>query len=469
MPPIDSKTSSDPFKLTILHFNDLHGYLRQHEDGKGGSCNLAAEITAIKDENKSKGIYTIVLVGGDTAFGTSMSKLSEGEAEFKFLNELGVDAMVVGNHDLDYGQDRFEKNVGGMSFPVLSTNILDAQTNKLFVKPTYIINLNDRFRVGIAGVTTPQTPSMSKPVNVAGLTFTDPLAATDEYVKELSGQTEIQIVLAHMTRPEDESLLNKAGAGIEILIGGHDHVTPNDYCKVVNDIPMCETPPEGSFLGRIDLTYENGQTHIDSSTLIPVEAKEGRTCPANVEKGLSEYFKKSDEYEKKIIGESQFELKGHGEEFIGKPTPLAEFAAKVMKDETGTEIGIINGSSVRGDLKKGTITQGELYKIFPFETNVVKVKVTADEILQILKMNEARISKKRSPYNFAGLAFEKEGENFKVEVNGIPLDTNKTYEIATADFLMTGDFAGVLKDSSPVYMETSLRDMMAKNIVGGVK
>jgi 5'-nucleotidase len=48
------------------------------------------------------------------------------------LNACGVQAAVVGNHDLDFGRARLTELTRMCSFPWLMANILDKDTGKPF-------------------------------------------------------------------------------------------------------------------------------------------------------------------------------------------------------------------------------------------------------------------------------------------------------------------------------------------------
>ena len=100
-----------PLRLTVLFFNDLHGHLLpftvKQEDGSrvevGGIARMATLIKRIRAENEKREARTLVLVAGDILQGTPMSTVFRGQPDVEALNAMGVDAMVVGNHEFDQG------------------------------------------------------------------------------------------------------------------------------------------------------------------------------------------------------------------------------------------------------------------------------------------------------------------------------------------------------------------------------
>ena len=54
--------------------------------------------------------------------GLPISNSTKGEARAKILNEMGYDAMAVGNHEFDFGLDEVKKYKEILNFPLLSSN-----------------------------------------------------------------------------------------------------------------------------------------------------------------------------------------------------------------------------------------------------------------------------------------------------------------------------------------------------------
>ena len=65
---------------------------------------------------------TLVVDAGDAFQGLPISNSTKGEARAKILNEMGYDAMAVGNHEFDFGLDEVKKYKEILNFPLLSSN-----------------------------------------------------------------------------------------------------------------------------------------------------------------------------------------------------------------------------------------------------------------------------------------------------------------------------------------------------------
>ena len=149
-------------EATILHTNDVHGRI---VEGKGviGDAKLS---TVIKEE-RAKNPKVLVVDAGDAFQGLPISNSSKGEERAKILNEIGYDAMAVGNHEFDFGLDEAKKYKEILKFPLLSSNTY-ANNARVFQASTIVDKdpavEGDEFVV--IGVTTPETATKTHPKNI---------------------------------------------------------------------------------------------------------------------------------------------------------------------------------------------------------------------------------------------------------------------------------------------------------------
>ena len=64
-----------------------------------------------------------MLSAGDMIQGNNWTNLFQGESVIELMNAMRFDAMVVGNHEFDFGQDVLRKRISEAKFPVLGANV----------------------------------------------------------------------------------------------------------------------------------------------------------------------------------------------------------------------------------------------------------------------------------------------------------------------------------------------------------
>ena len=118
------------YTLTIMHINDWHSRIESNnkyestcsaEDETEGKCfgGAARLVTAIADRRKAlEGSNVLLLNGGDNFQGSLFYTTYKGAVEAEFLNQMKFDAMTVGNHEFDDGEEALVPFLDVIAFPV---------------------------------------------------------------------------------------------------------------------------------------------------------------------------------------------------------------------------------------------------------------------------------------------------------------------------------------------------------------
>ena len=155
-------------KLYSLHTNDMHG--RAVADPQAGILGYAA-IAQYKKDLEAQGHDVLLLDAGDATQGTPLVNLGMGKNAIEFMNAAGYMAMSPGNHEFDWGSDNLKQLAGIAKFPILSASILDAVSKEVTFKANTIFETKAGLKVGVFGLTTPETPTKAHPDKVRGVEF----------------------------------------------------------------------------------------------------------------------------------------------------------------------------------------------------------------------------------------------------------------------------------------------------------
>ncbi|HOE57878.1 MAG TPA: metallophosphatase, partial [Bacillota bacterium] len=250
--------------LTIVHTNDTHSRVLATKD-EIGFAKIAAKVRELRDSGEN----VLVLDAGDTFHGQTISTLVQGESVAKVMDTIRYDAMVPGNHDFNYGQERLAELDKLTDFPIISANVLKADGTPLFTP--YIIKEFNGVKVGIFGLSTPETAYKTNPNNLKGLTFDDPVIAAEKILKELEGKTDIVIALSHLGLDEGSIHTSKLVAervkGIDLIIDGHSHTVLNEGLKV-GDTLIVQTGEYGKNFGVVNMVYKDSNVSTVKAKLI---------------------------------------------------------------------------------------------------------------------------------------------------------------------------------------------------------
>lgn len=143
----DSCGSSVLLSFDIFAINDLHGKLVDGEN-QPGVDELTTYIKSRRQENENLLLISV----GDMWQGSSESNLTKGLLTTDWMNDIGFNAMVMGNHEYDWGDSFVRSNEAIAQFPYLAINIYDRTTNQRldYCQSSVMVDQNG-VQIGIIG------------------------------------------------------------------------------------------------------------------------------------------------------------------------------------------------------------------------------------------------------------------------------------------------------------------------------
>ena len=394
-----AESSAELPEANIIHTNDVHGRIVE-EKGVIGDAKLAAVI----DEERAKNPSTLVVDAGDAFQGLPISNSSKGEERAKILNEIGYDAMAVGNHEFDFGLDEAKKYKEILNFPLLSSNTY-INGARLFEASTIVDK--DKNVVGdefvVIGVTTPETATKTHPKNVQGVTFTDPISEVNKVIDEIEARATAEgktyknyVVLAHLgvdtttpvewrgsTLAEELSKNAKLKGKRVTVIDGHSHTVQSTTYG--DNVTYNQT---GSYLNNIGkITYQANQL-LGNPQQISAASTKNVVPNAKVAAMVQKIKEQYDAENAKVVRDnSPVELNGQRENVRVRETNLGNVVADALYEygQTGfshkTNLAVTNGGGLRETIAKDKpITKGSVIAVLPFGNTISQIKVTGQNI-----------------------------------------------------------------------------------------
>ncbi len=383
--------------IIILHTNDIHCGI---EDNIGMAA-LSYYKKALSDD-----AYVLLVDSGDAIQGAPIGKLSEGSAIIKVMNAAEYDFAVPGNHEFDYGMERFLQISQQLSCGYYSANLLDLDTGKLVLPPYKIFDIAG-IKIAFLGATTPETLVSSTPTyfqddngkfiygfheSADGRRLYRQL---QKYIDEAKAQgAEYVILVGHLgvngSLPQysSEAVIHNT-TGLTAVLDGHSH-------EQIAGRSVTDKNGNAVILGQTGTKMQNiGQLNI---------SVDGR-----ISYNLIKNIVSADDDIKKLIESENAVYKPLLQESIGRAmVPLyvndpvtgvrmvrsrecsmGDFVADAYRAVLKTDAAIVNGGGLRNDFQKGIFNYNDVLKVLPFGNMCTVLEVTGQQLVDALELGAA--------------------------------------------------------------------------------
>ena len=448
--PLDALPAATARRLRVLHFNDLHNYLRSPDDEPGGAPLFSRIVHRYRAARRGAAGDEIVLLlsGGDDHTGTPLDELLGWTADallvdpaYAAYSAAGVDFATLGNHDLDRGGAVLAAGIRtSAAFPILSANVHGSSA--LVANRDYFpgaIAVARGLRIGFIGLTTTIDTRTATPSD-PHLAVASPLATLRNMLPALAAATDIVIVMSHCGYGLDDPVTAVA-AGIDYLaegdvaiarlaatltdrpvlvLGAHSHSVLNadglGLHTLIDGVPIIQAGGQGSHFGEFTATLRLGGSRADwtpGATLHPLRgAPRG---PARTPAATTVAF--DAQFERDSIAPLYLRVQQRMDETVAVSDGSAELsrAATQSRRYTGecalanfisdalvarssefpqgrADLAIVNATAIADGLPPASnVTFADLYRMLPFADCLQLCRIRGCELLAIVRNNAPRI------------------------------------------------------------------------------
>ncbi|MGL5124223.1 MAG: bifunctional metallophosphatase/5'-nucleotidase, partial [Fusobacteriaceae bacterium] len=448
---VGTKEKSKDFELVVVHLNDGHGRAEEGEHAGVGYAKIATIIENLKKDSSNKNI--IFLDAGDTFHGTTFANLERGASIVKVLDKMNLEAMALGNHDFNFGQNRVLELNKMSKFEMLSANTIKEDGSN-FITP-YIIKEVEGIKVGIFGLTTPETHYKTNPKNVEGLIFENPVPRAKKVVEELKNQgAKFIIAITHLgidesTKPEFRSTaLAEEIPEINLIVDGHSHTSLEEK-MVVNGVTIIQTGEYSKNLGIAKIDFDElskGTEAISYNLMLKEEILDKGIEPnKEIEDFIDEIKKEQNKITEIKIGKTDVKLVGDREFVRSEETNLANLITDAMIWKSNADMSLTEGGGIRASINQGDITVGDIINVLPFGNYVITKELTGKDIKDVLEHGFKDLP------NVAGSLAQVGGITVEVDitkpmgerVSNIKFKNGKVFNLSSKYIVATNDFVAV--------------------------
>lgn len=244
-------------EVTVLHTNDFHSSINGRPDPVtskllGGIARIATTVRQAQEAGP-----TLVLDAGDSVFGSGTWWDAHGATTTGQLRgAAGYDLAAIGNHDLEHGLAGLAELLEGGYSLVGSNLVFEEARFQEKVRPAYLVELAG-WRIGIMGVTTPDTLHLVPSRMLKGMALTDPAQAINDILPALEPLVDTIILISHLGFEGhgmgDRDLAPRlVGSKVSVILGGHTHEA-QDPAPTIGGIVVCNAGAYGANVNQIRL------------------------------------------------------------------------------------------------------------------------------------------------------------------------------------------------------------------------
>lgn len=440
--------------ISVVHFSDYHShavpFFSQHRQSQGGLARAIGVVRRLRQSGRA-----VLVVSGGDMLNSGAPAWSEKYrcADWPLWNGL-LDAMALGNHDLDYGFPALSACRTGLRYPVLSANLLSADGTPLLQwdgKP-YLVKEIAGVRLGVFALAGADFGALVKPERLpAGARFADPLATARAIVRRLREEERVSAVLAigHQDRESDLRMAQEV-PGIDVIFGSHSH-----YLGPFQIIPGTRTgfisPHQYlTHLARVELTFarDPGAPPALRGVSGALQPLDDRVAPdpdvAQQLERMQRELESDPTYAPRFatIGQATVELSDDGVD--RGESVLGNFVLDRVRAAGQGQVALSSAGSFRASIAPGPIRLEDYLLAVPYPNRLWRLRLRGSDLIDVLNYSAAHrgsdqfLASAGVRYGIKGqeivfptiLVASSEGQRYE------PVDPLRVYDVVTTDFLI---------------------------------
>lgn len=415
--PASPAPAAERVTVSVLATTDTHGYIYPYDYfTRQPAARGLAKVATLVAEVRRETPHALLVDCGDTIQGSSLAGAYQAERRagstrapepmMLAMSRIGYDAMVLGNHELNYGLESLSAARDSARFPWLSANTVTGGALPPFAP--YLLKTVAGVKLAIIGVTTSAIPKWEKPENIRGLSWLAPEEGVRRALQALEQeQPDVTLVAVHgglghdpetgAVRPNQEPGENPAWdiavqfPKLAAVIVGHSH--GREPGRRVGNVLLVQPRPWAMELARVDLALERdpgGAWRLAGATsrLLPVTPE----TPADPEvlELARPYHEAAERYLDRPVAESGTALSGARGRF--EDSALVDAIHEVQLHYTGAQVSFASLFQSRVEIPRGPVTLRELAALYLYDNELYAIEGNGRMVREALE-NAARYFK----------------------------------------------------------------------------
>ena len=406
-------------EIIILHTNDMHSKI-----------DNMAKLAYLADSLRQSHPFVFLVSAGDNFTGNPVVDMipDKGYPMIDLMNRCGFNASALGNHEFDMGQPFLKTRMLQAKFPFICCNMDGTGSEIGQLRPYTILHAGNDITIALLGLIQLDDNGLpsAHPSNMKDIKFVNGLSKAREYTW-LKKQYGILIALSHLGIDDDVRLADSVPQ-FDVIIGGHSHTLLGEP-RFAHDVMIVQTGANLKYVGKITLMVEEGKVVSRNDEVVQF------TALKNEDRGvraLLDLYNNNQEFDR-IVGISEKPAEGEDE--------LGSMMTDAITNQLKVDFAFQNRGGIRvSSLAAGAITLKDIYKLDPFNNQIVIFSMKIDEIKSLICYGYEH--EKGIDLQVSGMTYELTddgtGKCTKVEMydkSGKLLDPKTEYAVAMNNYM----------------------------------
>ena len=406
-------------KLKVIETSDVHGHFFPYDfmEKKSLKGTLSRANTYINKQRSKYGDHLLLIDNGDILQGQPCVYWSnyvmpeDVNLAAQVVNYMKYDAETVGNHDIEPGQEVYDKWIREVRCPLLGANIIQKEQpaqESLNGRPSkvynglhpYSVHYIDGVKIVIIGMITPSIPNWLNECIWKGMEFEEMVGCAKKWIKYVKEYEQPDLIFGLFHSGRDGGIVDQRGEenataavarevpGFDIIFFGHDHQVHNEWIKnkegkeVLIIDPSCYVKNVAE--AQIELTYKDGRL-----TKKDIKGEIVSVLDEAVDEQMVSHFQSQIDEVKKYVERriGRFERPIYTRESFFGNAAFTDLIHNLQMQITKADISFNAPLSFNTVIEAGDVTQADMFKLYRFENLLFMLRMTGEEVRKHLEFS----------------------------------------------------------------------------------
>lgn len=399
-----------------------------------------AELKHVVDQERAKNPLSFFIFGGGSIGPSALANLDRGSHIIDLLNGLEPDVMGVAKREYSFFEDELSLRAYEAAFPIVSSNTIDKRINGV---PDglvdYALITKGEVTVGVLSIIHSRLvyEYLLKHIDVQS-----PLEVVRSKSKKLRALGADYVVLHHFYSFDFiPSILQEGIVDLAYVSNTRYSINDNVSHKGIDNAIGTSQPGE-ALVVTATLGKKNVVKQVKRITL------QDQVADVPTQHHLSSYQLRLDRLLNIRIGFWDGAYTTSLQSLRSGENAFGNYVADTMRNFANADISMVNGGSIRGNRTyqaNTAITRRTIATELPYRSTLSVLAINGEDILEALENGFAGLDELQGSFlHVSGMkvifdSTAPAGQRvIKATVNGLPLRADKTYRLATTDYLADG-------------------------------